>query len=368
MLFDTAMESYMGVTESLDAVIENWEGPEVEPSSRAFAEITREGAEELARLESAIYVADVVIESQLVDGDITMEQAEAVAEGAIKDFLGKIVKHLKALFEKVKGWFVSIGKKIKVYAMDNKKFVAQYENEIRDKAKSSELKIKSYKYDVDKAMRTLGEFEVVVLRNLETLCGAITSAQDAQSWMNVLKDEKKTAITVDANGNVKDTFWETCKLGNTWAEVKDKIMKDFHDGDAEERSVKDFNIEDMIKMLKAPKEEKAIKDFYNKVSSTYNRSIKDLEAAQRMYNDDKKSDEAGKERVGKFVKATSSKVSSLTSLYGNCGELSIAIYREYTTASAKICKALVTKRVKESYVGSYGEGTGSILESALGIL
>lgn len=366
MLFDTAMESYMGVTESLDSVMESWEGPEVEPTSRAFAEITRKGTEELARLESAIYVADVVIESQLLDGDITISQAEAVAEGAIKDFLNKIIAQLKKLFEKVKGWFVSIGKKIKVFTMSNKKFIAQYEEEIRAKAKTTELKIKSYKYDVNRAMRTLGEFETVVLRNLDTLCGAVTSAQDAQSWMNVLRDEKKTAIAVDANGNVKDTFWETCKLGNTWAEVKDRIMKDFHDGDAEERSVKDMDIADMIKMLKSDDQTKSINEYYKKVSSVYNRSIKDLEAAQRMYNDDKKSDEAGKERVGKFVKATSSKVSSLTSLYGNCGELAVAIYKEYTVASAKICKALVTKKVKESYVGGYD--TGSILESALSTL
>ena len=113
----------------------------MEATDRVFAEIMCEHTTEVAQLEAALYVADAVIESQIFDGQLTEEEAMAVAEGSIKDFVAGIRSKLAKLWEKVKGWFVSLKNNMKVYLTNGTKFFKQYENEIKSKAKNNKLEV-----------------------------------------------------------------------------------------------------------------------------------------------------------------------------------------------------------------------------------
>jgi hypothetical protein len=361
------------VQESLEYAAENYTGEYIEATDHSFAEIMCEHATETAQLESALYVTDVVIESKIVDGLMTEEEAVAVAESAIGDFVKKIREKLAKLWEKVKGWFISLKNNIKVHFATTAKFFKEYENAIREKAKNNKLIVKTYDYDLNKATGLCDDFQSSLLTNLKSLCGALGSCKDVDSWKSAII--RNADIEVKENDNFEDVFWKNCKLGSSYSDVKDKIYEAFHNGDAKEIEASRLPIEDFIKYGKNDKLTRDLDEEFKKVQATYKRSLDDLKTAEAAVSKEKlisskMTDEQMSTNIGKYVRMVSSKVSTYTALYGNAGQLHIALVEEYVKAGTKVCKTIVSKKaVTES---AYGEGEyvseGSLFDSILGTI
>lgn len=372
MLFDNTMMT--PVAESLDTVAENYTGEIMEATDRAFAEIMCEHAIEVAQLDAALYVADAVIESQIFDGQLTEEEAMAVAEGSIKDFVAGIRSKLAKLWEKVKGWFISLKNNMKVYLTNGTKFFKQYENEIKSKAKNNKLEVKSYDYQLDKATGMCDDLQSALLKNLTSLCGALGSCKDVDSWKNAIARNADIEVKED---NFEDVFWKNCKVGTSFADAKDKIYEAFHNGEAKKIPVSKLPIDDFIKYGKDAKLITDLDEQFKKVQAAYNRSLDDLKKAEgamaneKYISGSKMTNEQMHENAAKYVRLVSSKVSTYTSLYGNAGQLHISLVKEFIKAGTTVCKAIITKKAvtesaEVSEVGVAAES--SLFNSILGSL
>lgn len=351
------------VSDSLDQVAESYTGELMEATERSFTQAVCEFNTEVAKLEAALYVADAVIESQIFDGQLTEEEAMAVAEGSIKDFVAGIRSKLAKLWEKVKGWFISLKNNMKVYLTNGTKFFKQYENEIKSKAKNNKLEVKSYDYQLDKATGMCDELQSALLKNLTSLCGALGSCKDIDSWKNAIARNADIEVKED---NFEDVFWKNCKVGTSFADAKDKIYEAFHNGEAKKIPVSKLPIDDFIKYGKDAKLITDLDGQFKKVQAAYNRSLDDLKKAEGAMANEKMH-----ENAGKYVRLVSSKVSTYTSLYGNAGQLHISLVKEFIKAGTTVCKAIITKKAvtesaEVSEVGVAAES--SLFNSILGSL
>lgn len=375
MLFDNTMMT--PVAESLDTVAENYTGELMEATDRVFAEIMCEHTTEVAQLEAALYVADAVIESQIFDGQLTEEEAMAVAEGSIKDFVAGIRSKLAKLWEKVKGWFISLKNNMKAYLANGTKFFKQYENEIRTKAKNNKLEVKSYDYQLDKATGMCDDLQSALLKNLTSLCGALGSCKDVDSWKNAIARNADIEVKED---NFEDVFWKNCKVGTSFADAKDKIYEAFHNGEAKKIPVSKLPIDDFIKYGKDAKLISDLDEQFKEVQAAYKRSLDDLKKAEgamaneKYISDSKMTNEQMHENAGKYVRLVSSKVSTYTALYGNAGQLHISLVKEFIKAGTTVCKAIVTRKAvtesaeTENVAGATAATESSLFNSILGSL
>lgn len=366
MLFENKIGT--PVSESLDTVVENFEGPYVEPTDRAFAQAIYGHDIEMAQMESALYIADAVIESQIMDGDLTVENASVVAEGSIKDFVKGVREKLSKLWEKIKAWFVSLKNSIKVYMTNTTKFFKQYASEIQKKAKNNKLEIKTYKYDITAAINACEEFQAKILDRLNKLCGAMGS-RDVDAWRKVLFVGDNME---DRNEKFENTFWEGVyvkgtKCGN-YGEVKENIYKIFRNGEAQKFKVSELPIDEFINYGKNANLDKQMEKAYKDIADNFKRSLNDLKKAESLGNSQ---NPEFKEKLTKYTHITATQISTFTSLYSTAGQLSVAMVKEFTKAGATVCKAIVARKAvsesaEVSEIGVAAES--SLFNSILGSL
>lgn len=367
MLFDNRIGT--PVSESLDTVAENFEGPCVEPTDRAFAQAIYGHEIEMAQMESALYIADAVIESQIMDGDLTVEDASVVAEGSIKDFVKGVREKLSKLWEKIKAWFVSLKNSIKAYMTSTAKFFKQYESEIRSKAKNNKLEVKSYKYDIKGGLDACEKFQGNILARLNDLCDTMGS-RDVDAWRKILFVGNNME---DRDEKFENTFWESvyvkgAKCGN-YGEVREKIYEAFRNGEAQKIKVSELPIDDFIDYGKNANLDKEMKKSYDDTAEKFKRSLNDLKKAESL--GENFNNPEFKEKLTKYTRITATQISTFTSLYSTAGQLSVAMVKEFTKAGATVCKAIVarkavTESAEVSEVG--GAAESSLFNSILGSL
>lgn len=370
MLFENRIGT--PVSESLDTVAENFEGPYVEPTDRAFAQAIYGYDIEMAQMESALYIADAVIESQIMDGELTVEDASVVAEGSIKDFVKGVREKLSKLWEKIKAWFVSLKNSIKAYMTNTTKFFKQYESEIRSKAKNNKLEVKSYKYDIKAGLDACEKFQGTILDRLNKLCGTMGS-RDVDAWRKILFVGNNME---DRDEKFENTFWESVYVNGTkcgnYGEVKDKIYEAFRNGEAQKIKVSELPIDDFIDYGKNANLEKEMKKGYDDIAEKFKRSLNDLKKAESLGENFQNPE--FKEKLTKYTRITATQISTFTSLYSTAGQLSIAMAKEFTKAGATVCRAIVARKAvtesaeTENVAGATAATESSLFNSILGSL
>ena len=127
-----------------------------------YTEIISDTTEELAALESALFVADVMLEEKALEGT-TPEEMEVLLEGVVSSLYTRLKEVLKKLIAKIKQWFANVKKFFQVLFTHGKEFAKKYKSDIiKAQAKCKGFKYKTYKFrDGWKDLLETGEVQKV---------------------------------------------------------------------------------------------------------------------------------------------------------------------------------------------------------------
>lgn len=307
--------------------------------SCGYMDIFVEAAEETAALESALFVADTMLEEQVLEGST---EVEILLEGVMSSTFEKLKAIVKKMWAKVKEWFAKVKRFFEILIAHGKDFVKKYEVDIKKAAASC----KNFKYKF---------YPVKAEMNLNV------------AGINIIGDAAKLAKdAIDNSKSVSEVVTDFCKA-NLWEKedsITEFVKKRKEAAFGEEREeFEDFSgsgaisAADMIKLIKegdkAIKEiEKAVKE----IETECKKAVKEIEDKQK-----------GEQRP-EVIKALTIMV-ELTNKLCNTSVALLNCYKGITKTGMKdaemvLKKLLMHKPAKESYVGEY-QDSSSILESAL---
>jgi len=209
----------MAIFTSNKVLTENVNLPEVGeimPTMEASDQILYEFAEDMYKINAALYVSDVIIEQSVMEG---AENPEALLENVVGDFFKKIVEAFKKLWAKIKAWFKEVIKTLEVQFMSGEKFIKKYKKELEDK-KATGFNYKGYKYDVAKMEKSiddvakkasgytntdLGNLDKITKEDLEKRLGDVAQLSGSEFVEKVFGKaitDIKADITRDLRGNI----------------------------------------------------------------------------------------------------------------------------------------------------------------------
>lgn len=326
------------------------------PTMEASDQIIYESAEEMYKINAALYVADIMIEQSLCEG---AGNAEVLVEGVVGDFFRRIINMFKKMWAKIKEWFANVLKAIKILFMSGTEFVKKYKSEL-DKKNVTGYIYNAYKYDVDKMNSAIDK---VVNTNSKYVATKLPDLKDAtkESVENSLGDIAK----------MDNTEWieDLCgKYGigsaNNVSELKQEVVSICRDGMDTKLELKDFegnSKSEMIKFIEGFK--KCIDDIAKDNKDTdknFNNAIKAIESGERSYK-------GGNSDVSSAISKVASNMRSCLSISQAMYAVKKQMYEEVYRSFTSILKGYLTFKPKKEGFDETGatSGSSSILESAM---
>lgn len=336
--------------EELDVVVDE---STITPTMECSDQILMEFAEDMYKVQSGLYVADILIEEKICTEGYS-EDIEVVAEATIKDSISKVIENFKKLWAKIKAWFKSVIDNFKVRITSQKNFLAKYEAAINDKLKDKDV-MKGFNYT---------DYEY----NYKKLHETCTKARDQ------IKDKVKdvTGLTVDqlldSNTDIKsveemkDSEYMTklCNaIGgsacNNGADVKKHIVNSARSAKTNLIEFKDINVKEMISYCKEPAADN-IKNTGDEMDKMLNGIISKFKEAENKANENKGS-------VSTFHTAAST-AQKLVALSQNITSTQVKMINAINSSYISTLKRILTYKGKSAAK----ENTTSLLESAMSLI
>lgn len=326
----------------------------------AYTEIISDATEELAALESALYVADVMLEEKALEG-ATPEEMEVLLEGVMTSMYGRLKEVLKKLMAKVKQWFANVKKFFQILFSHGKDFAKKYRADIvKAQARAKGFKYKTYDFNGGWGA-LLDMYDGKKILDIDPL----DKADD------ILKNAKEgTSTTELVKQYMQTNHWGGGKF-DSQAEYNKEVKEALYGGSFEREEFEDFSkgpsVQDMLKVLEQGSKcianiDKSERGIQNQCSKT----LREIEKAER---------EAAKEvKAGEKLSRRYSLATEICKAVANAIIGGLDIYKEAiktaTRDAESILKSLLRhKPAKEGFEGEeFDEGTESILESAFKLL
>lgn len=326
-----------------------------------YTSIISDATEELTALESALYVADVMLEEKALEG-ATPEEMETLLEGVMTSVYGRLKEVLKKLMAKVKQWFANVKKFFQVLFSHGKEFAKKYRSDII----KAQAKVKGYKYktyDFKGGWKSL--LEMVEVNKVSGDEAAKEPLALADAIMRTHPNENSTSELTKA---VMKNIWGSNV--DSQAEFNKELREELYGG-TEKEEFEDFNkgpsVQDMLMVLEQGAKVVTSLDKAEKaIQSQCDKTVKALEKAE---NEASKAIKEGETLSKRYTVAT-----ELCKAISNCLISGVDIYKEALKTAMRdaesILKGLLRHRpTKEGFEGGdLGDGNESILESALKLI
>lgn len=319
----------------------------------SYVDMFVEATEELASLESAMYVADVMLEEQVLEG---ATDVDVLLEGVVNSLYTRLKDAVQKLWAKIKQWFANVKKFFQVLFTHGKDFAKKYKTDIV----KAEARCSGFKYDFYpvKAMQSIGgEGEAT---------GAVEVEDDALTLAKKLLakagDQSNTEI-------VKEYM-----IANLWdgedsqAEFNKKLREELLGGDSKEE-FEDFSsgpsVQNMLFMLETgAKTIQLIEKGEKAINKACSKLVADLQKAENT------AAKAVAQNPGTSLDKAYSLAVEIVKAQANCGVATCNTVKEVVKTlmrdSESVLKRLLShKPKKEGFEGEDFEGHDSILEAAL---
>lgn len=240
--------------------VEIFEGDEeaVEPTSECLAEIYMESAIDIANLQASTYVADIIVMNESINNG--EEAGIVMMENAVKSFFSKLIAKIKSLASKIKVWFQKLIEHVKVFFMEGSKFVAKYENALKQSVSDFEYSGKDLKDGHAKAYAKVSAFD----KEYQTVMGNLQRVNDLS-----VTSGKVNGVGA---GNSTDEKVDT---------IKEDIKKDFENGDFRKAAAKEYGLDSSTKYDIKDFNRGLSKDAMIKIAKDGNNAISDLQNAAK---------------------------------------------------------------------------------------
>lgn len=322
-----------------------------------YTEIISDATEELAALESALFVADVMLEEKALEGT-TPEEMDVLLEGVMSSLYTRLKEVLKKLIAKIKQWFANVKKFFQVLFSHGKEFAKKYKSDIvKAHARAKGFKYKTYNFKGGwKDLLETGEIQKV-----SGEVGAQDPLNKADALLSQNPNETSTSELVKKH------------MGKAWgngidsqAEFNKEFKEELYGGSMEKEEFEDFSsgpsLQDMLAVLEQGSKVLTNMDKIERaLTSNCDKAVKHLEKAENNAAKAVKEGESLSKRYSLAVEICKAETNLA---------LSIAdIYKEALKVAMKdaesILKSLLRhKPVKEGFEGYEDDRAESILESA----
>lgn len=335
---DTTAYSYVGETAELN-------------------EILFEAAKDINHIHNGLYVADIMMESQvLYEG----ASAEVLLEGVVKDFFDKIIEAFRKLWNKLKAWFQKVYKAIEVFFLPGKDFVKKYGSELHTK-NSKGYTYKGYKWNKSEVAKLYQQTdatkgEVPTFGSVADLVKAVHAVTNSDGKVTSTEVKKSQEKYIKAKNSKADNVSELKKL------ILESVM-----GDSKEE-IENFSVYSITEMISFVKDNGKLINGLKKAEkankSTVDNMIKGMENLKKKLTDEEKA-----------------KHSSTISNCASIARFSVTVINAYVECAITVAKKqnsefvgalkglMYYKGTKEgfSYMNESGKGS-SLLESAMSLI
>lgn len=301
-----------------------------------------EQTEEMCALESAMYIADVMLEETAMEGTSNME---VLVEGVVSSFFTRLGDSVKKLLAKIKQWFMNVKKYLTMMITNGKDFAKKYKTEILTAA----AKARGFKY------KTFGEDKAETALN-EILGGA--SNQDSGAIFGIsaklVKDAKDKSSSDLAREYLKENVWDGKE---SMAEFTTAIKEEIPEREEFEDFKSGPSANDLIQVLETAGDiVKALDKLKVEIEKNLTTVIKELDGASKDGDDEDK-------RV--YTTAVTIATGIANTSVSLCNIAKETIKKYYKDAHFILKRLISHKPRKESYEPEGFGSEDSVLEAAL---
>lgn len=326
------------ITNEFDAINYN-----ISVESCGYVDMFVEATEELAALESAMYVADVMLEEHVLEGATNVE---VLLEGVMSGMFTRLKEAVQKLWAKIKQWFANVKKYFQMLFTHGKDFVKKYKTDII----KAEARCKGFKYNFYPL--TGGKTKENASASLDAFKTAQGLVKEGESNADIIKGYMKQHHW---NGEDSQTEFNKAYRETLYGSDTREEYEDFSSGPS---------VQFMIKALETGADEvKAIEAVEKVLNSSCSKLIAEL---QKKENESAKTIAA---EGGSLDKAYSLAVELVKAESNHCLAVCDGQKEKVKTImkdSESVLKRLIThKPKKEGFDGEGLEGHESILEAAL---
>lgn len=325
-----------------------------------YTSIISDTTEEIASLESALYIADIMLEQKVLEG-ATEDELETALEGVMSSMYERLKSIIKKLIAKIKQWFENIKKFFQILFSHGKDFAKKYKTDIvKAAARCNGYKYKVY--DIVGGWKTLLEYAVVDKSGREVAFNDAMKA--AREVMEANKNETSTAELTKIH--MQKVIWRDSS--DSQAEFNKDFREKLLNGNDSKEEYEDFkegpSVYDMLNLLEnGQKVISKLETAQKNMTSLCNNVLRDIEAAE-------------KKSVNRIVDKGEGELSKIFTVATDICKASanhciavLDIQKEVLKTCMKdaetVLKGLLRHKPKtESFAGDFEDGSESILESA----
>lgn len=321
-----------------------------------YVDMFVEATEELAALESAVYVADVMLEEHVLEGAANID---VLLEGVVSSVFTRLKEAVQKLWAKIKQWFANVKKYFQMLFTHGKDFAKKYKADIM----KAHARCKGFKYDF------------YPVKDVKGIFGGQSIGNDygpnpdpvtyAKSLLAKAGDKSNNEIVTEL---MKAQYW---KGEDNQAEFNKEFKEELLGGDAKEE-FEDFNggpsVQDMLFALEngakfiqlLDKDEKLINRACSKCVSDIEKQ--ENEAAKAAAADSSKTLDKSYSLAVDMLKAEANHCVAIINTVKD-------VVKILMKDSESVLKRLVThKPKKEGFELDTFDGSESLLESALKLI
>jgi len=341
------------------------------PTSECLDEILTESARESYQIRAGMYIADIMMESAVLEGSAT---PEVLLEAFARDIWDKIKQMFVNLWTKIKQWFAAVKRQLALWFTSGKEFATKFEQELMDKTVTG-YEYKSYSYD----MKAAYDAAIDIINEAQSLVYKYSNGLDDYKNLGIYTNRQKDALDKKLKNDSLKKEYDTSKekekvlkkLGaDSFEELQKNLIKVGRGGKDEKEELKDFAGVGKKEMINALKNKEKIIGNIRQLESDNEKHIKSIikaiESAKSKYSGD---DVA---KITPYVKHSIEMLRFAIALDSNTAKGFVALVKESCNEFERILKGYLRyKPAKESF-GDDEEtqlgGTKSILEAAIDML
>jgi hypothetical protein len=270
-----------------EPVIEDKTFDHIFPTTESLDMILTECAEESYKLRAGMYVADIVMEEQVMENSA---DPEVLMEGFTNDAWGKVKTMFTNLLAKLKDWYKKVANAISTIFTTGSEFATKYQSEIMDKNVKG-FKYTGYKYTFQagyaKVENVIDRSDTAVTEYLKGLDDddAVDSGKQEENIKNNYKSDLNPA-------DEKEKLLKNCGVASL-SDLNEELGWAFRNGKKEPHEIVDFSANSKADMIKVIKDKssalKRISDAQKALEGRIGRVIKAIESAASRQKEDKKS-------------------------------------------------------------------------------
>lgn len=320
-------------------------------------EILFEAAKDIHQIQGGLYVADIMMESQVVYEGAS---EEVLLEGVVKDFFDKLIETFRKLWNKIKAWFQQVYKSIELLFADGAKLVKKFGKEINAKdTKGYSYKGYSWKKDKVEKLYSLREAEKEEVPTFSSVEEIIEAA-------NVPTNKEGKVTSEEVQKANKEYLREVAKADNI-SELKENILEAVMGGSTEKEEIDDFSVYSVTEMMNFLKDHKKLVDKLKKAENTNNRTCTNIiKGFENLKKELSTEDQA---KYSSTISNCSAAFRNIIAVNNAMISCAIIVAKKQNSEFVGALKGLLRyKPAKEGFGYMGGSNNSSLLESAMGLI